>query len=85
MNTIRNEVEYNGYFNIKYKKLDNLIMTMFIDGEKFEFTYWDTFIYITNMVTTDKFKGVIFGQTIGESLGLGDGWNDNGGYGLEIS
>ena len=39
MNTIRNEVEYNGYFNIKYKKLDNLVMTMFIDGEKFEFTY----------------------------------------------
>ena len=39
MNTIRNEVEYCGYFNIKYKKLDNLVMTMFIDGEKFEFTY----------------------------------------------
>ena len=39
MNTIRNEVEYCGYFNIKYKKLDNLVMTMFIDGDKFEFTY----------------------------------------------
>ena len=39
LNTIRNEVEYTGYFNIKYKKLDNLLLTMFIDGEKFEFTY----------------------------------------------
>ena len=39
MNTIRNEVEYCGYFNIKFKKLDNLVLTMFIDGEKFEFTY----------------------------------------------
>lgn len=39
LNTIRNEVEYSGYFNIKYKKLDHLIVTIFIDGEKFEFTY----------------------------------------------
>ena len=39
LNTIRNEVNYMGYFNIKYKKLDHLIVTMTIDGEKFEFTY----------------------------------------------
>lgn len=39
LNTIRNEVELSGYFNIKYKKLDNLIVTMIVDGEKFEFIY----------------------------------------------
>lgn len=39
LNTIRNEVEFSGYFNIKYKKLDHLIVTMIVDGETFEFTY----------------------------------------------
>lgn len=39
LNTIRNEVEFSGYFNIKYQKLDHLFVTMIIDGEKFEFTY----------------------------------------------
>lgn len=39
LNTIRNEVNYMGYFNIRYKKLDHLIVTMTIDGEEFKFTY----------------------------------------------
>ncbi len=39
LNTIRNEMEFSGYFNIKYKKLDHLIVTMIVDGETFEFTY----------------------------------------------
>lgn len=39
LNTIRNEVEFSGYFNVKYEKLDHLIVTMIVDGEKFEFIY----------------------------------------------
>lgn len=38
-NTIRNEVEYSGFFNIKYKKLDRLKVVFTIDGVQYPFIY----------------------------------------------
>lgn len=38
-NTIENEVEYSGFFNIKYKKLDNLKIEFVIDDIKFPFMF----------------------------------------------
>lgn len=38
-NTIQNGVEYSGFFNIKYKKVDQLRIRFMINGEPFSFTY----------------------------------------------
>lgn len=37
-NTIRNQVEYSGFFNIKYKKIDHIKVTFRIDGIEFPFS-----------------------------------------------
>lgn len=39
MNTIKSQVEYTGYLNLKYVKLDNLTMIITIDGIKYPL-YW---------------------------------------------
>ncbi len=36
-NTIQNQVEYSGYFNIKYKKIDHIKVEFVIDGIRFPF------------------------------------------------
>ena len=36
-NTIRNQVEYSGFFNIKYKKIDHINVTFRIGGIEFPF------------------------------------------------
>ena len=36
-NTIRNQVEYSGYFNIKHKKIDHMKVVFIIDGIEFPF------------------------------------------------
>ena len=38
-NTIENEVEYSGFFNIKYKKLDHIKIEFVIDDIKFPFIF----------------------------------------------
>lgn len=38
-NTIQNEVEYSGFFNIKYKKIDHIKVDFLIDGISFPFFY----------------------------------------------
>lgn len=38
-NTLQNQVEYSGYFNIKYKKIDHLKIEFVIDGISFPFLY----------------------------------------------
>ena len=64
-NTIRNEVEYSGFFNIKYKKLDHLQVVFTIDGVKFPFFYWDIFptlpkYWIWFRFTTAQYNPLIF-------------------------
>lgn len=39
-NTIRNQEEYAGYFNIKYQKTNNLMISFNINGEIFNFPYF---------------------------------------------
>lgn len=39
LNTIRNEVEYSGYFNVKFKKVDSFLVSLVIDGETYQFVY----------------------------------------------
>lgn len=38
-NTIQNQVEYSGFFNIKYKKIDHIKVEFLIDGIVFPFIY----------------------------------------------
>ena len=38
-NTIRSEVEYSGFFNIKYKKINRLKVVFTIDGVQYPFIY----------------------------------------------
>lgn len=38
-NTIQNKVEYSGFFNIKYKKIDHIKVDFLIDGISFPFFY----------------------------------------------
>ena len=38
-NTIQNKVEYSGFFNIKYKKIDHIKVEFLIDGISFPFFY----------------------------------------------
>ena len=38
-NTLPNQTEYAGYFNIEFKKTDNLWLTFVIDGQKYVFPY----------------------------------------------
>ena len=38
-NTLPNQTEYAGYFNIDFKKTDNLWLTFVIDGQKYVFPY----------------------------------------------
>jgi len=38
-NTLQNQMEYAGYFNIEFKKIDNLWLTFVIDGQKYVFPY----------------------------------------------
>lgn len=38
-NTIQNQVEYSGFFNIKYKKIDHIKVDFLIDGITFPFFY----------------------------------------------
>ena len=38
-NTIQNQVEYSGFFNIKYKKIDHIKVEFVIDGITFPFMY----------------------------------------------
>ena len=38
-NTIENGVEYTGYFNIKYKQIDHLIIEFVINGITFPFSF----------------------------------------------
>ncbi len=38
-NTIQNQMEYSGYFNIKYKKINNLQVVFTIAGTTFPFTF----------------------------------------------
>lgn len=38
-NTIQNQVEYSGFFNIKYKKIDHIKVDFVIDGITFPFVY----------------------------------------------
>ena len=38
-NTIQNQVEYSGFFNIKYKKIDHIKVEFVIDGITFPFFY----------------------------------------------
>ena len=37
--TIRTETEFSGFFNIKFKKIDVLILEIIIDGERYPFTF----------------------------------------------
>jgi hypothetical protein len=39
LNTIPAETEYSGYFNIKYKKLNSLLLRIVIDGETYPFSF----------------------------------------------
>jgi hypothetical protein len=39
LNTIPAETEYSGYFNIKHKKIDQLVLRIVIDGEIYPFTF----------------------------------------------
>lgn len=38
-NTVKDGIEYSGFFNIKYKKVDQLRIRFMINGEPFSFTY----------------------------------------------
>ena len=38
-NTVKDGIEYSGFFNIKYKKVDQLSIRFMINGEPFSFTY----------------------------------------------
>ena len=38
-NTLHNQTEYAGYFNIDFKKVDNLWLTFVIDGQTYVFPY----------------------------------------------
>jgi hypothetical protein len=38
-NTIQHQVEYSGFFNIKYKKIDRIIVTYKINGIEFPFIF----------------------------------------------
>jgi hypothetical protein len=39
MNTIPSGADYSGYFNIKYKKIDRIILNVIIDGEVYSFVF----------------------------------------------
>ena len=39
MHTVPSEAEYSGYFNIKHKKIDRLLMQIVIDGETYPFMF----------------------------------------------
>ena len=39
MHTIPSEAEFSGYFNIKHKKIDRLLMDIIIDGEVYPFMF----------------------------------------------
>lgn len=39
MHTIPSETEFSGYFNIKHKKIDRLLMDIIIDGERYPFMF----------------------------------------------
>lgn len=39
MHTIPSETEYSGYFNIKHKKIDRLLLKIIIDGEVYPFMF----------------------------------------------
>ncbi len=39
MHTIPSKTEFSGYFNIKHKKIDRLLMEIIIDGERYPFTF----------------------------------------------
>ena len=39
MHTVPSEAEYSGYFNIKHKKIDRLLVQIVIDGETYPFMF----------------------------------------------